>query len=375
VGEVVQNLQRWPRAVVAPSIEEPCALRLHAIAAGPAHMVRGLLRAAISSTAPLDVLRSSMVVDSKSPCELPSSTQEWLKARVGTDVGLKHRIVRLLANGGMSHVFLAEHVEDGTHAVAKLCAPDSDIPPVLLDQEAWLIGSIHHPHVVRVIDSGRTVEGGAYLLLELVHGIDLEEWLRRTRAPMSPSTLLQVLSQLALAVDALHELGLVHSDIKPANVMFDANAQNSVKLIDFGLAFDCLDARTRRGSAGTPGYMAPEQLRGEVCGPAIDRFAVAALAFELLTGKALQPWATLSLIRARAWARTAPLDARDGISPELEQVFGRALHDRPAARFHTAVAFVEALTSALRRQVAREPSTGSDRAASYSQAHELRSAS
>jgi serine/threonine protein kinase len=288
-----------------------------------------------------------MFIESKSTCDTTYAKYDWRTAVLGTEIGLHHRIVRPLATGGMSQVFLAEHASDGSFAAAKLNSPGNEIPNELFDQEAALLARCRHPNVVSLLDRGLTYEGDAYILLELVPGIDLEEWLQRTRGPMSPILLLHVLGQLARAIDALHAQGVVHSDIKPANVMYDANARHGVKLIDFGLAFDRRNACTRRGSAGTPGYMAPEQLRGEVCGPAIDRFALAALGFELLTGKALQPWATLSSVRARAWARSAPFEARDPLSPSLERVFERALHDKPGLRYPSAATFVDALSGAL----------------------------
>lgn len=288
-----------------------------------------------------------MTTESKLSYETPFAKYDWRTAVLGAEIGLHHRIIRQLATGGMSQVFLAEHIRDGSCAAAKLNAPGNEIPNEIFDQEAALLARCRHPNIVNLLERGISYEGDAYILLELVPGIDLEEWLQRARGPMSPILLLHVLGQLARAIDAVHAQGVVHGDIKPANVMYDANGQHRVKLIDFGLAFDRRDARTRRGSAGTPGYMAPEQLRGEVCGPAIDRFALAALGFELLTGKALQPWATLSSQRARAWARSAPLDPREYLSSSLERVFERAIHDQAAMRFASATAFVEALSCAL----------------------------
>lgn len=276
-----------------------------------------------------------------------TATQSWIQGRLGSYVGLNHRITRHLASGGMAQVFLAEHVGTGRSAAVKFLTPDSDVPRELLAHEAAVLEAVRHPGIVRLIETGRACDGHDYLLLEHVNGIDLEEWLQRSRARLPSASLLALVGQLARAVDHIHAQGFVHSDIKPANVMFDAHARESVKLVDFGLAFDVRDACFRRGSAGTPGYMAPEQLRGEVCGPAIDRFGVAALTFELLTGTALQPWATLSRVRARARVRSSPLDQRDLLPKALQEVFARALHDRAEARYPSAGEFVEALSHGL----------------------------
>lgn len=291
-----------------------------------------------------------MQVELNAICEVPRvATLGWVENRLGTLVGLTHRVVRLLASGGMGHVFLAEHIATGTEAAVKFTSPESEIPEELLAYEGEILRRLRHPNIVSMIECGRTFAGEKYLLLEYVRGLDLDEWMQRTRTPLSRAALLSLVSQLACAIDHVHAHGLIHSDIKPANVMFDPATKNSVKLVDFGLAFDRRDARYRRGSAGTPGYMAPEQLRGELCGPAIDRFALAALSFELLTGRALQPWATLSRVRAHAEARSFPLDQRDQLSPALQSVFARGLDDRPEARFESAGAFVKALSGALDR--------------------------
>lgn len=216
--------------------------------------------------------------------------------------------------------------------------------------EATVLSRLSHPNVVRFVEGGRTFDGIDYLILEYLQGIDLDDWTQHSKTLLSNLELLEVVRQLASAIDYLHAHDIVHSDIKPANVMFDRGATPSIKLVDFGLAFARRDWSPRRSSAGTPGYMAPEQLRGERCGPAIDRFALAALSFELLTGRALQPWATLSRLRVRACARRNPLEPRELISPALQDVFARALHDSPDARFPSAAAFVEALASSLEQR-------------------------
>jgi serine/threonine-protein kinase len=291
----------------------------------------------------------------------PDCDRRWVESRLGSQVGLSHRIVKHLASGGMGHVFLAEHIADGSQVAVKLAMPESDIPSQLLAHEAAMLSRVSHSNVVRLMESGRTFDGTAYLLLEYVSGLDLDDWMLRSKQLLRPSALLDVASQLAGAIDHLHELDLVHSDIKPANVMFDS-ARGAIKLVDFGLAFDRRDCRYRRGSAGTPGYMAPEQLRGEPCGPAIDRFALAALSFELLTGRALQPWATLSRVRAQAWARSNPWDHRALVGPSLQRVFARALHDEPAARYESAREFTAAFANALERDAGSEPARAGARA-------------
>lgn len=291
-----------------------------------------------------------MVLDPKTTYFPAFAKYDWRSRLLGAEIGLHHRIVRPLASGGMSQVFLARHVKDGTYAAAKVVEPYSGVPDTLLNHEAAMLARIRHPNVVRLIERGQTYEGDAYLLLGLAPGIDLEEWMEDSQNRLPNTTLLHVLHQLASAIDSIHQLGIVHSDIKPGNVMLDPNGNYAVKLIDFGLAFDRREAGMRRSIAGTPGFMAPEQLRGEICGPAIDRFAFATLAFELLTGEALQPSATLTSMRARAFAHSAPLRAHANMSTALATIFGRALHDKAGLRFPSATAFVQALARVLDSQ-------------------------
>jgi serine/threonine protein kinase len=179
------------------------------------------------------------------------------------------------------------------------------------------------------------VDGRQYLVLELLPGADLAAWLTMYKQ-LAPEHGLSVLWQLSSAVDHLHAQGVVHSDIKPANIMLNVHNER-VTLIDFGVAFDLETERAQRGSSGTRGYMAPEQTRGQGCGPATDRFALAAVARELLGFS--------STVTARSPRRIA----RPSREPRtaLQSVFRRALHPNPQERYASARSFVNALARAM----------------------------
>ncbi|HKU38488.1 MAG TPA: serine/threonine-protein kinase [Polyangiales bacterium] len=237
---------------------------------------------------------------------------------------------------------MAEHVQQGTLSAAKLALPGKVIAAAVLRQEAELLARVAHPYIVAYRDYGRTPSGAAYLRMEYAPGVDLETWLEE-HGPMPAQRALDVLRQLAAALDYLHAQHIVHADLKPAHVVLDERAADRIKLVDFGCAFDDRDDRQARDVAGTPGYMAPEQVRGERCGPAIDVYGLAALATELLTGQLPHTNTTRSVVRAVLRDPPALPSDRGLIRPGLDACFAKALHKRPRERFESASAFVTAL--------------------------------
>jgi serine/threonine-protein kinase len=181
-----------------------------------------------------------------------------------------------------------------------------------------------------------------------------------------------VLWQLSSAVDHLHAQGIVHSDIKPSNIMLNVHDQRAT-LIDFGVAFELESERKQRGSSGTRGYMAPEQLRGKGCGPATDRYALAAVAQELL-GFQPAPATKLEPRRriARPMSRALPKarEATRSRQAALAAVFRRALHPKPSARYASARNFVSALVRAFNID-SIDPSPNEREVARPQAAHEL----
>lgn len=262
-------------------------------------------------------------------CEEPSRAS----LRAGSTVAYCYRVIRELSPGGMSQLYLVEHLPSGSYAALKVALRPSC--QVLAREHALLLRAAH-PNVVRAFEHGRLFDGRHYLVLELVPGADLEAWLH-TYQRLEAKHALAVLWQLSAAVDHLHALGIVHSDIKPSNIMLNVHDRR-VTLIDFGVAFDFASERAQRGSTGTRGYMAPEQARGRGCGPASDRYAVAAVAEELLglrhaTGR-----------KPRGAGRTRAARSEQAA---LSAVFRRALHPTPSARYASAHNFVSALARAL----------------------------
>jgi serine/threonine-protein kinase len=269
------------------------------------------------------------------------------KAWLGCPVGARHRIVKHLGSGGMGHVFLAEHVTLGAQVAVKILGPRAQ--PALVDRfiaEAKLLGLLNHPNIVRVFDIGEMHDETPYFVMEHASGVDLSTWLEKHEV-LSVKRVLRILRQVACALDHLHGQGIVHRDIKPPNIMVDAEANDAVKLLDFGIAIreGASDACFETGLLGTPAYMAPEQVDGNGCGKAADLYALGALALELLTGRPPYDYPSLNLVLAAVLHEEPGMPSQRGLDlPGLDAVFKRALARDPKARFSTGTEFVEALT-------------------------------
>ncbi len=266
---------------------------------------------------------------------------------IGEVVSRRYVVSQPLADGGMAQLHRAHDLVHGADVVLKLPLVDHEEYFERLEREAQILASLRSPHVVRALDFVRTDEGVPCLVMAHVAGGDLASRLDAGERPSSRRAL-RILGAIASALDHLHERGIVHRDVKPANVVgYDGRAV----LVDFGLATsDRAElARERARILGTPMYMAPEQALGlgEHVGSASDRYGLAALAFELVTGArpypATTPGKLLLAIAERAPRR--PSEVHPSVA--LDAVFARALARDPSRRFETARAFVDGLRSAL----------------------------
>ena len=180
------------------------------------------------------------------------------------------RLVRVLGNGGMGSVWIADHLALRTQVAVKFMdaalAHSADFVR-RFQSEAIAAAAIKSPHVVQVFDHGITAEQEPYIVMELLEGEDLRAHLRRT-GPLTPAALAPIVSQVAKALSLAHELRIVHRDIKPANLFLMKHGDDVfVKVLDFGIAkvADDLAAgpNTITGNTmGTAPYMSPEQLVG-----------------------------------------------------------------------------------------------------------------
>ncbi len=249
-----------------------------------------------------------------------------------------HRLLRLLGTGVQSQVHLAVRLADDLELALKLAAlgtagQTGDAPPARESflRAATLARSLQHPHIVRVFDAG--IEGPlAWLSMELMPGGHLEPF--TTPGALQPAA--RVLAwghQLAQALAHAHRHGVVHRDLKPGNVLLDAEAH--AKLADFGLARGADALHTGTGIVpGTPFYMAPELLAGNVPGAASDLYALGVLLFELLTGRRPHVASTMGELLRRVAHEPAPdlAPLRPELPPALGTLLARLLARQPRER-------------------------------------------
>jgi alpha-beta hydrolase superfamily lysophospholipase len=253
--------------------------------------------------------------------------------RVGSYV-----LVRRIGSGGMAEVWLGRHVVSGGVAAVKRLAPHARHQAArvgeFLAREAHIIARLAHPHIVPLFEYG---EG--FVVMPYIDGMSLS---RRMQTPLAPDTGVAIVRQVAAALAHAHERGVVHRDVKPSNILLDQ--QGTAYLSDFGVAVSAQRVNPSGGNgvgrgdeqariAGTPRYMAPEQMRGERVGPAADQYGLARTLLEILTG------GKLPACRDEALAQ---LPAALGV---LRPVLDRGTATDPAARFPSMAAFGDALAA------------------------------
>jgi eukaryotic-like serine/threonine-protein kinase len=262
----------------------------------------------------------------------------------------RYRNARLLARGGMADVYEATDDELGRKVAVKVLAERLAQDESLrrrFQREALAAARVSsNPHIVTIFDVARG-DARPLIVMELLPGGSLEQ--RLAGRPCAPAQALEWLAQAAAALDAAHAAGIVHRDVKPGNLLLDERDQ--VKVADFGIASAAgLESFTQTGTIlGTAGYLSPEQARGERAGAASDRYALAVVAWELLTGR--RPFASETATAEATAHAHAPVPAITASDPSLprglDAVFARALAKDPARRYPTAAAFVADLRAAL----------------------------
>jgi eukaryotic-like serine/threonine-protein kinase len=243
----------------------------------------------------------------------------------------RYEVERTLASGGMATVHVVRHLSlDSKHALKILHIPSPDIRERLL-LEGRLQARLRHPNIVAVTDT-LTIDGAPGLILELVEGPALDEWLASQRPSLDEAE--AIFLGILAAVDHAHRHGVVHRDLKPANVLLAPLAGGFLpKVADFGIAKVVEDIlgekggrqKTRTGVAmGTPAYMSPEQIEGaRDLGPAADVFALGCILYELVVGKpAFDGPTLLSVLTA---SREGFYDDPADVTPELPERFVAAI--------------------------------------------------
>jgi len=266
----------------------------------------------------------------------------------GTKLG-PYEVQDFIGQGAMGLVYRAYHAQlerTGAIKVMQAIAPDAD-SVARFRHEAQAIAKLRHPNIVDVYDFGE-YQGTPYMIVEYIPGGSLAGVLEH--GPLDRGTALKYLRGIAAGLDYAHAHGVVHRDVKPANVLLTAEA--TPVLADFGLAklLQGTSLKSMTGvTTGTPAYMAPEQVTGHQVGPAADRYSLATIAYEMLTG--VIPFdgeALMELLYAQVHREPpAPSSRHAALNPEVDKVLLRGLAKNPAERWESSTAFVDALERAL----------------------------
>lgn len=247
----------------------------------------------------------------------------------------RYRLKAPLGRGGMSVVWRAEDEILGREVAVKVLSPHLAGNPELRDRiraEARSAARLRHGAVVAVFDCGEFAEGGrtlSYVVMELVDGNSLADRLAGGALPWRAAVL--VGAQVAAALAAAHADGIVHRDVKPANVMVTSGG---VKLVDFGISAAVGDVDGSGGELlGTPAYLAPERIAGSPVRPATDVYALGLLLYLAIAGR--MPWTASTatqMVRAHVYTDPAPLPPVPGLPSRVAHLVSRCLAKKPGDR-------------------------------------------
>ena len=277
------------------------------------------------------------------------SSSSWLSSTEAIDHGRfepgaifddRYRIIGRIGKGGMGEVYRADDLKLGQPVALKFLPADLDNDPARLTQlhsEVRMARQVSHPNVCRVYDVGEH-EGHTFLSMEYVDGEDLASLIRRIgRFPEDRA--IELARQICAGLAAAHDRGVVHRDLKPANIMLDGSGK--IRITDFGLA----GAAGETLRAGTPAYMAPEQLAGGEVTPRSDIYALGLVLYELFTGRrAIEGRNFAELIARREQEGiTKPSEIVRDLDPSIDRAIMRCVEPDPAQRPRSALAVAAAL--------------------------------
>jgi len=247
-----------------------------------------------------------------------------------------YRIEATVAHSGMASIYRATDLRDNRVVALKIPHPDLEADPILFDRfqrESGIGEKLSHPKIMRTF--GGEKRSRTYIVMEWCEGRHLGQVLKEGTLPQARA--ISIAIGILDALEYIHESGVVHRDLKPENIMVDA--QDNIKLIDFGIASD---SATRRltyanftANLGTPNYISPEQVRGRRGDGRSDIFSVGVILYEMLTGRLpFSGPSPLDVMNDRLLNHpTPPRVADPSISAQLQEILYRALEREPANRY------------------------------------------
>jgi serine/threonine protein kinase len=270
-----------------------------------------------------------------------------------------YRVLRLLGSGGMGEVYLVQHPRLPRHDALKVLRPDVSSDSSFRERfirEADLAAGLRHPHIVGIHDRGEN-DGQLWIAMDYIDGSDAAQLIeQRYPAGMPTDVALPIIRAVASALDYAHKRGLLHRDVKPANIIVaDVDTDDlKVFLADFGIARPLDDTggiTTTNMTVGTVAYAAPEQLMGEQMDGRADQYALAATAYYLLTGVQLFPHSNPAVVISRHLNADPPslAVARSDLAA-VDPVLQAALAKKPDDRFATCADFARAFAEQVRAE-------------------------
>ena len=259
----------------------------------------------------------------------------------GQVVGDRYEIVRLLGRGGMAEIYLARELDYGREVALKTLSSRAGAVPELctrLRREVELTGSVHHPNVVTVLDSGLMQDDCPYLVMEALLGETLGQCLTR-EGPLSPHRALRLMWQAASGLSAAHRAGIVHRDVKPDNLFLcgPLGEPRILKVLDFGLARVSVAARSNKAAVvkGTLEYMAPEQIVADPVDGRADIYGLGVVMFRALTGELPFDGTSVTELLKNHLKSPAPPPSWlvPDLNPAIDAVVLTALRKNPANRY------------------------------------------
>lgn len=274
---------------------------------------------------------------------------ETVEPRADDMIG-QYRVMEFLGEGGMGTVYQVEHVALGrTYALKVLRArvvERDDTAAERFLREARTAARVRHANIVDVVDFGHMPDGRPYFVMEMLEGESLAD--RVERGALPPAEVVTIARQIAMALAAAHDRGVIHADVTPSNVLITSSDPLHVKLVDFGLAQLAGEGATDEVPEfvlGTPAYISPEQLRGLPATERSDQYGLGAVLFELLTGKPpFQHKDLRTLCMMHIGAPVPPIESPHGpLPPKLADAINTCLQKTPHARFPGMRALLAAL--------------------------------
>lgn len=283
----------------------------------------------------------------------------------------EYRIVRLLGAGGMGEVYLVQHPRLPRHDALKVLRPDISSDSSFQERfirEADLAAALRHPNIIALHDRGED-DGQLWIAMDYIDGTDAAQLLqRRYPAGMPIDLVVQIVTAVASALDYAHKKGLLHRDVKPANIIvadLDTDDQE-VFLADFGIARSLEDISgitTTNMTVGTVAYAAPEQLMGEQMDGRADQYALAATTYHLLTGHQPFPHSNPAVVISRHLNSMPPKvgDRRPDLAG-VDDVLQSALSKEPDGRYPSCITFAHALTGDAFGRIGASPTANTQEA-------------